>query len=355
MDSEAQRRFLEEYRAYAEAVLEPTHLKTKQVLRGWKTPEYWAKYSKGERSPAPSPVQRVRMRIKRPESALDKIIRKPNLYLDAQARSSITQMSDALGARVIVYFISQLALLDKELRSSGAFEIASHSQPVAYLGRDLHEHLGLTHIHREDKESGYASIHYVVRLREPAVSASDNPWFELQLRTLCEDLWGEIEHVLGYKPEKRTSFAVRKQFRIISRTLEAIDDHFNFLYEELSRYQEERPIEDADTLNAENIATVLGEMSIGCAQGEIFGMLKILASRGIRTVGALRGLGTARRIQVIRNTYRLDEARDPYNFELVTNLANFQGVESEPEMIDRIRAQMEFLKTWTDFRRSKND
>jgi putative GTP pyrophosphokinase len=353
MDSETQRRFLEEYRSYVEAVLEPTHQQAKEVLRGWRTPEYWAKYSKGERSPAPSPVQRIRMRIKRPESALDKIIRKPVSFPDPVDRSSIGMMTDALGARVIVYFISQLALLDKELRSSGAFEISAHSQPVAYLGRDLHQHLGLTHIHREDKESGYASIHYVVRLREPAVTASENPWFELQLRTLCEDLWGEIEHVLGYKPEKRTSFAVRKQFRIISRTLEAIDDHFNFLYEELSRYQEERVLEDADTLNAENIATVLGEMSIGCAQGEIYGMLKILASRGIRTVGDLRALGTARRIQVIRNTYRIDEARAPFNFELVTNLANLQDIQDEAEMTDRIKAQMAFLNTWSEFKRHK--
>jgi putative GTP pyrophosphokinase len=355
MDSEAQRRFLEEYRAYAEAILEPTHLKAKEVLRGWRSPQYWAKYSKGERSPAPSPVQRVRMRIKRPESALDKIIRKAALFPEGLDRSSIVRMTDAVGARIIVYFISQLALLDKELRSSGAFEISAHSQPVAYLGRDLHEHLGLTHIYRENKESGYASIHYVVRLRESAVAPGDNPWFELQLRTLCEDLWGEIEHVLGYKPEKRTSFAVRKQFRIISRSLEAIDDHFNFLYEELSRYQEERPLDDADILNAENIATVLGDMSIGCAQSEIFGMLKILASRGIRAVGDLRMLGTPRRIQVIRNTYRLDEARDPINFELVTNLANLQDIENEAEMLDRVRSQMAFLNTWTEFKRHQED
>ena len=355
MDSEAQRRFLEEYRAYAESILEPTHLRAKKILGSWKTPEYWAKYSKGDRSPAPSPVQRVRMRIKRPESALDKIIRKPGSFPEAPDRASVVRMTDALGARVIVYFISQLALLDKELRSSGAFEISAHSQPIAYLGRDLHEHLGLTHIPRQDKESGYASIHYVVRLREPAVAENENPWFELQLRTLCEDLWGEIEHVLGYKPEKRTSFAVRKQFRIISRTLEAIDDHFNFLYEELARYQEERPIEDADTLNAENIPTVLGEISIGCAQKEIFGMLKILASRGIRTVGELRILGTPRRIQVIRNIYRLDEGRDPQNFELVTNLANLQEITYEQEMIDRVRAQMAFLNSWEDFKRMTAD
>src|SRR5205085_1424653 len=200
------------------------------------------------------------------------------------------------------------------------------------------------------KESGYASIHYLVRLREPATANGDNPWFELQLRTLCEDLWGEIEHVLGYKPEKRTSFAVRKQFRIISRSLETIDDHFNFLYEELSRYQEERPISEADLLNAETLPTVLAETSIGCAQNEIDGMLKILASRGIRTVGEIRAVGTPHSTQVIRNTYRLVEGREPNNFKMVTNLANLPGVDSDVEIVRRVKAQIELLKSWLEFR-----
>jgi len=351
MDSEAQRKFLEDYRRHAENILGPTQLKAKQILRHWRLSEYWAKHTRDARKPVPTPVQRTRLRIKRFESVLDKIIRKPELFPDGLHPNSIARMTDALGARIIVYFISQLALLDREINSSTEFEVAPHAPPIAYLGRDLHEHLGLTHLRRADKESGYASIHYLVRLREPAVSNGDNPWFELQLRTLCEDLWGEIEHVLGYKPEKRTSFAVRKQFRIISRSLETIDDHFNFLYEELSRYQEERPIVDDDLLNAENLPTVLAEMSVGCAQNEIDGMLKILASRGIRTVGDLRAIGTQHSVQVIRNTYRLVEGRESNNFEMVTNLANLQGVDGDSEIIERVTAQIELLKSWLEFRR----
>jgi len=355
MDSDAQRKFLEDYRRHAEKVLDPTHIKAKHILRGWRSPEYWAKYTEGARTAAPSPVQRIRLRIKRFESVLDKIKRKPELFPDGLHQNSIARMTDALGARVIVYFISQLALLDREISAGSQLEIAPHAPPVAYLGRDLHEHLGLTHLRREDKESGYASIHYLVRLREPATTDGDNPWFELQLRTLCEDLWGEIEHVLGNKPEKRTSFAVRKQFRIISRSLETIDDHFNFLYEELSRYQAERPIEDSDLLNAENLPTVLADMSVGCAQNEISGMLKILVSRGIRTVGDLRATGTTHRVQVIRNTYRLVEVREANNFEMVTNLANLQDVDSDPDMIERVKAQIDLLKSWLDFRRLTDD
>lgn len=355
MDSKDQHRFLEEYRLHAETILEPTRIEAKTILNAWKRPEFWGKHATSSKIPTPSPVQRTRLRIKRPESVLDKIIRRPEVYPDGLHASSIERMPDALGARVIVYFISQLSVLDREIQSSSALEISSTIPPVAYLGRDLHEHLELSHIRRENKESGYASIHYVVRLRQPVVEVDKNPWMELQLRTLCEDLWGEIEHVLGYKPEKRTALAVRKQFRIISRNLEAIDDHFNFLYEELSRFQKEREIENDDTLNAENIASVLGEMTVGCAQKEIFGMLKILASHGIRTVGALRSLGTVRRIEVIRSVYRIDKGREPANFEVVTSLANLDGVTGEVEMVGRVKAQMAYLTSWLEFQRQAGD
>jgi putative GTP pyrophosphokinase len=343
-----QLKFLEEYSAYVKNVLEPTQLAVKNVLSSWKRPEYWKDYSASLRAPAPSPVQRHRVRIKRPESVADKITRRGETFPHGLDQVSFKTMSDALGARLIVYFTSQLNLIDRELREGPHFDIAPHSEPIAYLRRDMHEELGLSHITRRDKESGYASIHYVLRLKQSATEGGDNPWFELQLRTLCEDIWGEVEHILGYKPLKRTSVAVRKQFRIISRTLEVIDDHFNFLFEELGRFQEEAPIEATDPLNAENLPPVLSDLGLGCAQNEVDSILKILASRKIATVDDLRTLASDKRIAVIRNTYRSTLGREPNNFEMAANLANIVGVTRDSEIAERVKAQIEFLRLWTD-------
>lgn len=172
----------------------------------------------------------------------------------------------------------------------------------------------------------------------------------MQLRTLSEDLWGEIEHILGYKPGKRTSFAVRKQFNIISKNLEALDEHFNFLFEELSRFQEEVVFRDQDPLNAENLPHLLREVGLGCAQREIDGLLKLLFSRGIGKVEELRRVATARRIDMIRNAYLQEGGRQPINFEYVANLANLDGVEDERETVERIRAHREFLEFWGGFK-----
>lgn len=131
----------------------------------------------------------------------------------------------------------------------------------------------------------------------------------------------------------------------------ALDEHFNFLYEELARFQEEGVFSDSDPLNAENLPYILRELSLGCAQSEIDGLLKLLVSRGIGTVHELRSVATPRRVELIRNVYLQEAGRQPVNFEYVANLANLTGVDDENEMVERIRSHREFLEYWASFKR----
>ncbi|MBD3277573.1 MAG: hypothetical protein GF388_04670 [Candidatus Aegiribacteria sp.] len=296
----AAKKFLEGYEQYVRDVLIPTNKEIRTLFKQWRDPEFWALTPKLSRLPSPSPVQRTHTRVKRPESAVDKILRHPSQYPHGLTIDSVKCMNDAVAGRIIVYFLKNLPLIDKHLRTSEQVEVSSAFPPVAYLSRDLIERLDLNDIKRGQKDSGYASIHYIVRLRDSALPIEQRPWFELQVRTITEDVWGEIEHILGYKPNKKTSFAVRKQFQIISSELTAIDEHFNLLYEELSRYQEESLFRDESPLNAENLPAVLSELGIGCAQKEIDGLLKLLVSRRIETVGELRTEATQDRIDAIR-------------------------------------------------------
>lgn len=347
VDSDVMRKFLEDYKEYIEEVLEPTKREVKDIFLQWKDSNYWSKYTERTRMPSPSPIQRFRTRIKRPESVVDKIFRKPESFPDGIVSESFRKMNDALGARIIVYFLAQLPLIDKELRSSGQFDVV---EEVAYLTPDMLQRLGLISLNQREKDSGYISIHYILRLKDTSVPVHKRPLFELQVRTLAEDIWGEIEHVLGYKPDKRTSFAVKKQFQIISHLLMAIDENFNFLYEELSRFQEEVNVKDTDPLNAENLPPTLNEIGIGCAQKEIDGLLKLLVSRGIATVGQLLSVATSRRLEIIRNIYRAEEGRAPTNFEVVASLATLLGADTEEEAIERIRANISFLRVWQEMK-----
>lgn len=351
-ESEKLYQFLEEYKIYVTAVLQPTRIELKNILDEWRVLDYWKKYSTTNKSPSPAPIQRAFSRIKRPESVVDKILRKHLDYPEGLSKNSLKKMNDALGTRILLYFMSQFPIIDRELQNHPKLEISKKNPPVAFLSQDLTRRLGLKHLQREDKESGYASIHYIARLKDSEVPEEKRPWIEIQVRTLAEDVWGEIEHILGYKPNKRTAFPVRRHFQILSTQLSTIDELFNLLYEELSRYQVEISYQENDPLNAENIPSVLSELGIGCSQREVDGQIKLLVSHGIKTIHDLKELGTTNRIETIRNTYRHVLGRNPIDFEVVANLATLIGVEDEEEELDLIKTQILFLETWDSLKKS---
>jgi putative GTP pyrophosphokinase len=350
-DTEELRQFLDDYAQYVIDVLKPTEDEIKVLFKAWTNNAYWGKVAQLSRLPSPSPIQFIKTRKKRPESVVDKILRKPSLFPDGLTLNSVRVMPDAIAARIVVYFLANLPLIHHEILHTEVLEISEEHPPVAYLREDLTQRLGLTELKRVTKDSGYASIHYILRLRQSKVPKEERPWFELQVRTVTEHVWGEIEHILGYKPNKHTSFAVKKQFQIISSELTAIDEHFNLLFEELSRYQQEVTYRENDPLNAENLPAVLSDIGVGCAQREINGLLKLLNSRGIESVGALTNLATPELIDVIRNTYRASERRSPDNFEIVASLAAIHGVSDEALIIAAIKTQIDFLNAWEELKR----
>ena len=346
---------IEEFRAayanHVRGVLLPTRQALKRILKRWTGRDFWEKYrDPSSRVPAPAPIQRAFPRIKRPESVIDKIRRKPDSFPDGLSIASVERMTDAVAGRIVIYFLAGFPLVDRELRATEEIEISTAPPPVAYLGSEMADRLGLGNLRRADKASGYASVHYVVRLRDVAGLGQPSPWLEIQVRTLAEDAWGEIEHILGYKPDKRTSFAVKQQFRIISAILSAVDQHFNFLYDELRRFQQEVQFEQQDTLNAENISAALADCGVGCTQRDIDGALKALASAGVTTVDKLHAIATVRRCDVIHHTFMAEEGRAPTNFEMIAALASI-GATSDPHDAELVRANIRMLRTWNQLQR----
>lgn len=347
--------FLSEYQTYIESVLRPTQRELQEVFRSWRAPEHWAEYMTTSRQPIPSPVQRAITRIKRPESVVDKILRKSMDYPKGLVPDSFRHMHDAIAGRVIVYFLGNLPLIDREMQQQEHFELSSSLRPIAYLSEELTTRLSLEHLRRDHKTSGYVSIHYVVRLKSSIVPDADRPWFEIQVRTLTEDVWGEIEHVLGYKPQKRTLLAVTRQFQILSALLGTVDEQFNFLFEELSRFQEEASFRDSDPLNAENLPSVLAEGELGCAQKEIDGLLKLLTSRGVNLVGMFRELATPDRIQIIRSTYVTETGRQPVDFEVIATLAALRNLKTKAEEVTAIKQQIAYNLAWSSLQSHFHD
>ncbi|HEY4653786.1 MAG TPA: hypothetical protein VIH22_04705, partial [Cyclobacteriaceae bacterium] len=55
----------------------------------------------------------------------------------------------------------------------------------------------------------YTSVHYIIKAN------SDNPLTcEIQVRTLMEEVWGEVDHTINY-PYKSNSLSCREQIKVM--------------------------------------------------------------------------------------------------------------------------------------------
>jgi len=340
--------FLKAYSEYESNILKPTLIEIEDCLKVMGKPEFWNKYMTGKGVATPSPIRQVMSRIKQSDKVVEKIFRKPEIFSNKLSDDSLKKMHDTIGLRIIVYFSSQLSLVDRELRNSVFFEIDKNYPPKAYFEPEKLMRLGLSHIDNKQKESGYTSIHYMVRLKESSVQASERPVFEIQVRTLAQELWCELEHVLSYKPETRPNFSAKRRFQILSRDVSVIDEHFNLLYEELIHNQEIVQYKDDDILTFENTPKVLSAIGLKCALIELNPILKTLFSREIKTVGQFLRVVTPLRLTTIRNNYISIAGHAPNNVELISTLSNLTEVDSKAEEIERIQAHILFQNSKID-------
>ncbi|MEG0378647.1 MAG: hypothetical protein RR614_09240, partial [Eubacterium sp.] len=86
--------------------------------------------------------------------------------------------------------------------------------PKAYTwdpeSRKFYENL---EINTEVKDSFYTSVHYLIKLNN-----GNNLCCEIQVRTLFEEIWGEIDHAINY-PHPIDSVACSEQLKVLSKLI----------------------------------------------------------------------------------------------------------------------------------------
>ena len=81
------------------------------------------------------------------------------------------------------------------------------------------------------REFGYRSVHLIVQARlkgmeGPAAEPLRDHWFEIQVRSVLEHAWAEIEHEVVYKSGVVYPDDVVRDFANIAAQLEALDQRF---------------------------------------------------------------------------------------------------------------------------------
>lgn len=88
---------------------------------------------------------------------------------------------------------------------------------------------------------GYLSLHYICGLHRERLKLAENRRYagvqcEVQIRSILQHAWAEIEHDLGYKSNTTVPSPIRRRFSRLAGLLEMGDQEFKNIRDELENY-----------------------------------------------------------------------------------------------------------------------
>ena len=137
------------------------------------------------------------------------MIKKTNKYKE------LKDITDLVGIRIITYFEDDIDIIAEIVKKE--FDIDSiNSVDKRQIEAD---------------RFGYRSLHYVASLNKERSSLTEykkykSLKFEVQIRSILQHSWAEIEHDLGYKGEGEISSTAKRTFYRVAALLEQADIEF---------------------------------------------------------------------------------------------------------------------------------
>ncbi len=172
-----------------------------------------------------SSMPTYKVRVKSFKSYYAKLLKFP----PSDTSVDLPVLTDILGIRIICAFLQDLTEVEKILSSK--FQVLE----VERKGSD-----------RPFREFGYESIHFLLAIPEEfkvGLVLPKDLIFEIQLRTILQDAWAEVEHELVYKSEfspfdlplKRKLASINASLNLADIIFQEIRDYQNKLNSELDK------------------------------------------------------------------------------------------------------------------------
>ena len=166
---------------------------------------------------SPRVVHSVKSRIKDLQHLREKIQRKSSTEDPITPENIFDRVTDLAGVRVLHLYQAQFTQIHHAIKQKlDNQDWILYEDPKAYTwdpeSRGFFENQGLN---VEVKESLYTSVHYVIKPREDSPVSC-----EIQVRTLLEEVWGEIDHLVNY-PEPTDNITCREQIGVLARLVGA--------------------------------------------------------------------------------------------------------------------------------------
>lgn len=165
------------------------------------------------------PYQSVSHRVKEKESYLNKC-------RNEKYTNPIEQIMDVSGIRIIAYTNQDVSDICKILRDEFLIDKGNSGNKADMLATD---------------KVGYLSVHYILQLSKKRLELAEykeyeNLKCEVQVRTLLQHAWAEIEHDRNYKFAGVLPNEIKRRFYLVAGALELMDYEFDKLSKDIDEY-----------------------------------------------------------------------------------------------------------------------
>jgi ppGpp synthetase/RelA/SpoT-type nucleotidyltranferase len=158
-------------------------------------------------------------RVKSVDGVIDKVYRRG-------IKDPEREIQDFCGIRVITFIEKDVKPVAELVRKCFRIHPEKSADKSIELGTD---------------RMGYRSIHFICdlgkrRLRLPEFVQYKNLVFEVQIRTVLQHAWAEIEHDRGYKSSEGLPSDLKRRLNLIAGLLEIADRELDTLARKIDRY-----------------------------------------------------------------------------------------------------------------------
>lgn len=174
-------------------------------------------------------VHSVRRRVKKPTHLIEKIIRKGKKYKDKNISVENYKeiVTDLIGVRVLHLFKDDWKTIHNEIVDLWNL----HETPQINVRRGDYNMEQFEEMIKDldceviVREHGYRSVHYLIEIN---ITKSTNILVEIQVRTVFEEAWSEIDHIMRY-PYDVNNPIITEYLAIFNRIVGSADEMGTFL------------------------------------------------------------------------------------------------------------------------------
>ena len=250
-------------------------------------------------------------RLKTEDSLRGKLEKKGDKY------ESALDLTDLLGIRVICYFADDVDRIAEKIE--GLFVV------------DRENSVDKRRILEAD-QFGYLSLHYICQLK-PEQAADEGLRrirFEIQIRSVLQHAWAEINHDIGYKSSAGVPRSITRGFSRLAGLLEIADEQFAEFRDSVRHYENE----SEETVRSDHLENLpVNEMTLNAYFRNNEDLQKYFHDNGIELV--TEGCEeSAERLSALQ-IFTMDRFAEMVhgNIEKAAELAVYENGSEKPETI----------------------